>query len=264
MPHRGRKAAVDDPVEFWRQMLTGEMPGLRQSRAILGRISSTPRCKLCSAPFGTPGVVLMRLVGGGPSTLNRRICRFCLRKLDRAPGGAEVEVSLLFADVRGSTAMAEGLAPAEFSDLLAGFYGAATRVVDRWDGLVDKFVGDEVVALFVPALAGETHASNAVSAARELLREMSGNGTPRLPVGAGVHSGVTYVGVVGEGDAVDFTAVGDPVNTAARLAASAAEGEVLVSAAAAERSGLDTAGLERRTLVVRGRDEPVDVWVVRP
>jgi adenylate cyclase len=252
------------PEEYWRMALTGEMPGLQRSRAILGRLPSTPRCKLCSAPFGTPGVVLMRIVGGGPSKLNRRICRFCIGTLDEKPGGAEVPVSLLFADVRGSTALAEELAPGEFSRVLARFYGAAARVVDRWDGIVDKFVGDEVVALFIPALAGDDHASRAISAARELLDETRSDGTPWIPVGAGVHSGVSFVGVVGEGDALDFTAVGDPVNTAARLATIADAGEILVSASAAEEGGLDTAGLERRSLSVRGREEPVDVVVVGP
>jgi adenylate cyclase len=69
------------------------------------------------------------------------------------------------------------------------------------------------------------------------------------------------VGSVGEGDVFDFTALGDPVNTAARLAASAATGEILVSSEAAGAAGLDTAGLESRTLELRGRAETVDAWV---
>jgi adenylate cyclase len=264
MPSLRRTRARTPPDEVWRLLLSGEMPSLDRSRRILGSIPSTPRCKLCNAPFGSPGSALMRAVGGGPSHLNRRICRFCIRKLEKFPGGTELELSLLVADVRGSTTLAEGMPPNEFSRLLAGFYGTAARVVDRWDGIVDKFVGDELVALFIPSLVGEDHAAKAVEAAREFLRESDGRDGTALPVGAGVHSGVSFVGVVGEGDAHDFTAVGDVVNTVARLASLAGAGEILVSSNAAEAAGLEREGLERRTLEVRGREAPVEVWVVAP
>ncbi len=255
-------AASESREDVWKKFLTGETPGIQKSRAVLGRLPSTPRCKVCSSPFGRPGVVLMRMIGGGPSKLNRRICRFCLRKIDGMPGGAEVELSFLFADVRGSTALAAGMTPGEYSLLLASFYGIAARIVDRWDGIVDKFVGDEVVSLFIPALAGEDHASDAISAGQELMSETGRTGS-LLPIGASVHSGRSFVGVVGEGDAVDFTAVGDAVNVAARLASAAESGDLLVSVSAAEQGGLEIDGLERRTVPVRGREEAVDVWVVR-
>jgi class 3 adenylate cyclase len=98
-----------------------------------------------------------------------------------------------------------------------------------------------VVALFIPGFAGNDHASKALSAARDLFAEMGNDGDdPWIPLGAGVHTGVAYVGTVGEGDALDFTALGDPANTTARLASEAAAGEILVSAAAAEAAGLAT------------------------
>ena len=227
-------------------------------------IPSDPRCKLCDNPFGRPGS-LMRFVGFGPSRLNRRICRGCIHALEKRPGGAEVELSLLFADVRGSTALAEQASAEEFSRLMARFYGAAATAVDRRNGIVDKFVGDQVVALFIPGFAGADHAADAVAAARELLANTGhGEGEPWIPVGAGVHTGVAFVGTVGEGDALDFTALGDSVNTAARLASSAGSGEILVSSAAAAASQLDTAGLEARTLNLRGRAESVEAWIVAP
>ena len=130
---------------------------------------------------------------------------------------------------------------------------------------MDKFVGDEVIALFITGVGGPNHAERALAAARELIRETGGaDGEPWVPVGAGVHTGVAYVGRVGEGDACDFTAVGDPVNATSRLASTAAAGEILVSAAAAEAAALDTTGLERRTLELRGRDETLDAWVATP
>ena len=248
--------------EVWRAVLMGEAPGLERTKKLVSWIPSSPRCKLCLAPLKAPGSIVLKPFGFGPSTLNRRLCRACFKQVDKMPGGAEVELSLLFADVRGSTGLAERMPSQEFSRLISRFYGAAGRVVDNWNGLIDKFVGDEVVALFIPGFAGEDHASRAVEAARELLRETGNDGAePWIPIGAGVHTGVAFVGSVGEGDDCDFTAVGDAVNTAARLASSAGAGEVLVSSAAADAAGLDSGDLESRTLSLRGRDETVDAVV---
>jgi adenylate cyclase len=245
-------------------MLTGDYARLNGMRRMWGALPSPPRCKLCNAPFRGPGGALMRALSYGPSPLNRRLCKWCIRAVHKHPGGAEVDISVLFADVRGSTAIAERMPAEEFSRLLARFYGAAAEAIDDWDGIVDKFVGDSAVALFIPGFAGSDHAANAIAAARGLL-EQTGNGGPEpwVPIGAGVHTGRSFVGTVGEGDALDFTALGDTVNTGARLAGLAGPGEILVSAEAATAGGLETAGLERRTLELRGRDQSVDAWVAR-
>jgi adenylate cyclase len=254
--------------EKWRRVLMGEARGHMcwspWMRRISRAIPSDPRCKLCDTPFGPPGN-LMRFIGFGPSRLNRRICRGCIHALEKRPGGAEIELSLLFADVRGSTALAENTGSEEFSRLMARFYGAAALAVDRRNGIVDKFVGDQVVALFIPGFAGTDHAADAIESARELLAQTGhGDGEPWIPVGAGIHTGVAFVGTIGEGDAVDFTALGDSVNTAARLASCAKAGEIVISNAAAKASKLDTAGLEERTLDLRGRAESIAAWVTTP
>jgi adenylate cyclase len=254
----------NDPAnaERWRQVLLGELPGLRRFKRVMGAIPATPRCKLCLAPFGRPGSVLLRLMGNKPSPLNRRICTACIKHLHKAPGGAEIDVTALFVDVRGSTGIAERTSPAAFGQLLARFYGTTARAVDRWDGIVDKFVGDEAVALFIPGFAGPDHAAKAVAAARDLMRETGHTtGNPWIPLGAGIHTGTSFVGTVGEGDAIDFTAVGDTVNTAARLMSAAGAGEIVISAATAAAAETDTTGLEQRTLEVRGRQQPVEAWV---
>jgi adenylate cyclase len=231
-------------------------------RRISRAIPSDPRCKLCDTPFGRPGNVL-RFLGFGPSRINRRICGGCIHALEKRPGGAEVEATFLFADVRGSTALAETVGAEEFRRLLARFYAEAAAAVDVRNGIVDKFAGDELVALFIPGFAGDDHAADAVAAARELLaRTGHEEGSPWLPVGAGVHVGTAYIGTVGEDEALDFTALGDPVNAAARLAALAGTGEILVSSAAADAAGLDTDGLETRALELRGRSEGLDAVVL--
>jgi adenylate cyclase len=248
--------------EQWRRILLGDTPGLKRLKRLMRLIPSEPRCKLCLAPFGRPGRPFLRVLGIKQSPFNRRLCTMCMRHMHKHPGGAEIDVTVLFADVRGSTGLAERAAPGEFGQLLARFYGRAARVIDRFDGIVDKFVGDEALALFIPGFAGTDHAERAVGAARELLLETGhGGGEPWVPLGIGIHTGTSYVGTVGEDDALDFTAVGDTVNTAARLQAKAGIGEILVSDAAAQAAGLDTSDLERRTLQLRGREQSVEAWV---
>ena len=203
-------------------------------------------------------------MGFGPSRINRRICSGCIHQLEKRPGGAEVEATFLFADVRGSTALAESVGAEEFRGLMARFYAEAAAAVDTRNGIVDKFAGDELVALFIPGFAGADHAVDAVDAARELLvRTGHESGAPWVPLGAGVHVGTAYIGTVGEEEALDFTALGDPVNTAARLAGVAAAGEILVSRTAASAANLETDDLETRSLELRGRSEALEAVVLR-
>src|SRR3954463_8928706 len=129
--------------EEWRRIWNGEIRGLRTFQRILKKIPSEPSCKLCYAPFGKPGKLVIRVFGGKPSPLKRRLCTWCIKSAHKHPGGAEVEISALFADIRGSTGLAEQLPPSEFGQLLTRFWGTAARVVDRLDGIADKFVGDE-------------------------------------------------------------------------------------------------------------------------
>ena len=180
-------------------MLAGDLPRLQRMPRIWGVLPSPPRCKLCNAPFAGPGGVLMRAIAYGPSPLNRRLCKWCIRAVHKSPGGAEIEISVRFVDVRGSTAIAERMLPEEFSRLMARFYGAAAGVIDEWDGIVDKFLGDGAVALFIPGFAGSDHAADAIGAARGLLEQTGSDGPePWIPVGVGVHTGRSFVGTVGE------------------------------------------------------------------
>lgn len=206
----------------------------------------------------------MRAVGLGPWAKNSKYCTGCFRVLRRSHGGAEIEASLLFADVRGSTSLAEEMTPRDFTRLMGRFYDTATEILVRHDAIVDKFVGDEVIGIFIPGLAGEAHARRAVEAARELLKQ-TGHGQSRgpwVPVGVGVNTGQAYVGAIGEGPDTDMTAMGDVVNTTARLASAAGPGEILVTAYAAASAGLPTERLERRSLTLKGKSQPTDVLVL--
>ena len=248
-------------------MLTGDYPRLHRMRRMWGALPAPPRCKLCNAPFRGFGGALMRAIAYGPSPLNRRLCKWCIRAVSKHPGGAEIEISVLFADVRGSTGLAEEMAPEEFSRLLARFYGTAAEVIDECDGIVDKFVGDEAIGLFIPGFTGARHAAKAISAGRAILEAAGRDGASEagpIPVGGGIHTGIVYVGSLGSSERISgFTALGDSVNTSARLASLAGPGELLVSVAAGDHAGLDASGLERRTVEVRGREAVLDVYELR-
>jgi adenylate cyclase len=259
----------ETPDEQFRAILTGEHPGLIGFRRAFRRVPTNPRCKLCAAPFEGIGGALLRHVGFGRFPGNPAICTNCITEFRKSGvTGAEIPVSLLFADVRGSTGIAEQMRPAEFRAFLDRFYTIGTDTILRHDGLVDKLVGDEVIGLFFGGVSGPRHAQAAITAALELT-SLAGrdDASPRgpIPIGTGVHTGEAYVGTTGPAGAVeDFTALGDVVNTTARLASSAAAGEILVSVAAAEAAERSLDGLERRNLMVRGRQEPIDVVAIRP
>lgn len=186
---------------------------------------------------------------------------------NKYPGGTELEISMLFVDVRGSTGLAEQMAAADFGRLMNRFYKVATDVLIRTDAIIDKLVGDEVIGLYLPIFTGPEHARPAVHAAQELLvatghAEKEG---PWLPIGIGVHTGLVFVGTVSgaEDSVTDITALGDNVNVAARLASMAAPGEALISEAAFAAGGADLGELGRRQLDVKGRSEPVPARVLR-
>jgi len=249
--------------EQWRLILTGEDPGLRRYRRVLGLLPASPRCKFCNAPFRGIGAPLMRLLNRNPSRLNPLYCRICLEAIP--VGGAETELSMVFADVRGSTTLAEGMSPSDFRHLINRFYVAATEVLIHSDALIERLVGDEVIGLFLTGFAGPQHARAAVRAAQELLRA-TGYGTRQgawIPVGVGVHTGSAFVGKVGTQDVTDITVLGDAANIAARLASQAKPGEALISHEACAAAGLDRAGMEQRQLELKGRAEPVEVAVMR-
>jgi adenylate cyclase len=174
---------------------------------------------------------------------------------------------MFFADVRGSSTLAEMMTPVEFSQVINRFYLVATDVLVRTDALVDRLIGDEVIGLYVPAFAGPDHPRLAIQAAQSLLQLTGHNDQhgPWIPVGVGIHTGSAFVGIVGgtDGNPTDFTALGDNVNITARLASQAEAGVILISDVAYEASGLKLEGLEHRYLDLKGRSQPISVHALR-
>jgi adenylate cyclase len=225
-----------------------------------------PRCFECLRPLAGLGSWLTNTY---PSSFSPRLCRTCEEKMREREAGAEVELSLLFADVRGSTTLAEQMTVSDFRMLIQRFYQAASEVLVEHNAMVNRLMGDQVIGLFVPRFAGLKHAEVAIAAAREMMR-VTGHGdgdraNQKIPIGIGVHTGVAYVGSVGTNKGVNELAVlGPAANLTARLSSLAADGEILVSEPAAASAQLSSEGIESRTLELKGISQPVTVRILRP
>jgi adenylate cyclase len=246
--------------ESWRSALTE--PGFAPQAKVFRWLPSDPRCAVCSAPYGLPFGPIVNLLGFGRSKRYPQLCNPCFTWLRRERGGAEVPVTVLFADVRGSTGMAERSSASEFSVLLSGFYALVTAAVRDEGGIIDKFLGDGVMALFIPSFTEKRHAEHGLAAARRILREAE------LPIGIGLNTGLAFTGFIGPTEEVaGFSAVGDAVNVAHRLGEAAGPGELMVGGdelSFSEPPSPEPGGTwEQRDLQVKGRDQAVRAWSLR-
>ena len=157
---------------YWHAMLSGEHPALQRGRRLYRMLSPTAhnRCRLCCAGFDGFTAPAMRLMGRGPWRRNPHFCEKCEVALEKERGGAEIEIAMLYADVRGSTRLAASAGPAKFAALMDRFFQTAMAVFTESDAIVDKMVGDEVIGIFLPDLTGSDYRQRAVTAGIELLR----------------------------------------------------------------------------------------------
>lgn len=251
--------------EYWLRLLTGEDAIAGGARRLFRKMPSPPRCKLCYAPFAGPYAPILKMLGFRRWSLNQQLCRRCMRDLDQHQGGAEVPVSLLYTDVQGSTTLAEQLTPAEFTSALNRFFAVAFAAVDAEFGVIDHIVGDGVMALWVPGFVGGDHPQRAVTAGRRLAADLTSTrgAGDAFPAGVGVHTGLAYVGVVGQIGSLDFTVLGDAPNTVARLGSAVSSGELAMSDDIVAAAEVDTSGLDRRVLELKGKAEPFNAWIER-
>mgnify|MGYP001818953855 CR=1 FL=1 len=265
-----RDAAVD---AHWHDLLTGKIslaPASRLGRAIFRHLPSEPRCKWCYAPYGAPFGPVVRRLGYGRWEKNPTLCGKCLNTMEEHQGGAEVELAVMFADLRGSTEIAARMSPSAYTRLLNVYYGIAGGAVQASGGIVDKYLGDGVLALFIRGFCDAEPTGVALESAARIVREVQDHGDPPadqrpLPVGIGLHFGTAYVGIVGQaGQPTNFTALGDAVHVAERVSSSAAAGELLVSDAAMSQLAERPAAAEARVLTLKGVAEPVSAWSLHP
>jgi len=180
-------------------------------------------------------------------------------------GGENQKITVLFADIRGFTPMAEAMAPEEVVDLLNQFFQTMSEAIFDHGGTLDKYLGDGLMALFGAPFAAENDALRAVRAAVEMqknLQELNQSSGRELQIGIGVNTGPAIVGFMGTTRRLDYTALGDTVNTASRLTAAAQPGQILIAAATQAEIPGDVAVRAIPPIRVKGKSAPLRVFEV--
>jgi adenylate cyclase len=184
-------------------------------------------------------------------------------------GGVNQTVTVLFADVRGFTRLAEHAPPEHVVQLLNRYFSAMTEIIFAHGGTLDKYIGDGLMALFGAPTATPDDATNALNAAAAMQRQIQqinenlrAEGFNEISIGIGLHTGVATVGYIGSERRTEYTAIGDTVNLAARLEQNAHGGQILLSEAAAQAARRTFPLNQRQPLTVKNRVQPVQVYEV--
>jgi adenylate cyclase len=249
----GEPLKPEDWEVVWRLHETG-IGGVVST--MLRVLPSSPRCAVCAAPFAGPGRHIAGPLGYRPSRKNPTVCSVCVEMAP--PGGMKMPTGVLFADLRGFTARFDGADPEQASLELRRFYRCAEDVLFP-DAVIDKVIGDEVMALYLPYLKkiDEARVGELMLEHAHGLLHAVGYGSregPFVEVGIGLDFGEAFVGNIGQRALYDFTAVGDVVNTASRLQGQAAGGEIVLSERVAAR--LPAPVGTRVELQLKGKPEP--------
>jgi adenylate cyclase len=181
-------------------------------------------------------------------------------------GGESQRITLLFADVRGFTTMAEKMKPREAVEVLNEFFARMTNVIFEHDGTLDKYLGDGLMALFGAPFALQNDAEAAVRAAVDMQKNLAElnkmSGKPPLNIGIGIHTGEAVVGFLGTERRMDYTAIGDTVNVASRLTSQAGPGQIVISSATQAQVGREISCCPLSAMKLKGRAEPIEVHEV--
>jgi adenylate cyclase len=181
----------------------------------------------------------------------------------------ELEATILFSDIRGFSSLAERLPPRQVAEVVGRHLAAMVEVVTAHGGVLDKFAGDAVMAVFGAPRPAEDHARRALVCAAAMQRrqaslneEAEHGGLPRFQIGIGANTGTVVAGTLGGAGRLDYTVLGDAVNVAQRLQSEAVGGEILASAVTVQQSGTDraeSAGFKH----LKGRQELVEAYRIR-
>ena len=184
-------------------------------------------------------------------------------------GGSNSCITALFSDIRGFTSMSEKLQPQIVVQILNEYFAEMTPIVFDYQGLLDKFMGDGMMALFGVPYACDTAASNAVAAAIAMQRQMTAVngelktlGLSEITIGIGINTGTATVGYIGSRDRTDYTAIGDSVNLAARLEQRAEAGQILISRPTLDAIGSQFPVRQCDRIMVKGKQESVEIYEV--
>ena len=182
-------------------------------------------------------------------------------------GGVEQEVCVLFSDIRGFTSMSERMEPSKVVKLLNSFFDKMIDVVFKYNGTLDKIIGDELMVLYGAPLKKADDILNAVKTAKEMFTtldqfnvKMLEEGYPELNIGIGINYGKVICGNIGSEQQMNYTVIGDTVNLASRLCSAAKPGEIIISDSVYKNLD-DTIGFSlNEKLSLKGKKQPVKNW----
>ncbi|QRY68544.1 adenylate/guanylate cyclase domain-containing protein [Ensifer sp. PDNC004] len=223
-------------------------------------------------PIRGPLALPFRAFGITRSKMNPNICTICERSFRYVKKQSHVAASatILFADIRGFTHLSERIERVRLSEIVSLFQGRCAEAIWAHDGIVNKTMGDGLMAIFNFPILRKDHAEAAIRAALDIQRhcadalgrhDLVGLGDQPLGVGVGIHTGEVEIGEFSTFRS-DFTAIGGTVNLAARLESQAEAGEILISSETALEAATLTAGAGTRLLALKGIDQPVEARVI--
>jgi len=202
-------------------------------------------------------------------TFQRYVAKSVVDRLLSAPpklGGERQTVTVLFADIRGYTSLSERMSPEELVSILNHYLGLIVRVILRYEGTVDKFMGDGIMAIYNAPLSQPDHALRAVKTALDMQTELeqyhqqAGIAVPKVTYGIGINTGEAVVGNLGTADLMNYTVIGDAVNTSRRLQESAQGGQILLSGSTYEQVRKFVTVEELEPVQLKGKSGPVPVF----
>jgi adenylate cyclase len=252
--------------DLWNTIFADGHPDLLKQHWLHKKLPTQPRCRMCLVPFKGIGGWIMRKKGKSQNKRNPNFCNACDQFIQTYPGGAEVELSILYIDIRQSTVYAEGHNTSDVSQRINTFLNEATRIITEHDGFIMAFYGDCVVAAWPPGFSGKSHGLKAQQAAIALAKNknMADKDGSVIPVGVGVHTGKVFISTVSalQGMFRDVSIFGINVNLTARLASQAVASQVLGSAENILAAGKELTTFNHQSVELKGFAEPVEVYTI--
>ncbi|MBR1754453.1 adenylate/guanylate cyclase domain-containing protein [bacterium] len=186
-------------------------------------------------------------------------------------GGKRAEVTILFADIRGFTSMSEKISAEEVSMILNEYFSAVEPIITKYNGVINKFIGDAVMAIFGEPIQDKNHVSNAVKCANEMLKEVAklrekwiDEGKPKIEIGIGINTGEAFVGNIGSEKRLEYTVIGDVVNLASRIESynKVYRTNFLISSSTYEKVRNIADVIKISDVSIRGKEKKLDIYEV--
>lgn len=186
-------------------------------------------------------------------------------------GGKRADVTILFADIRGFTSMSEKISAEEISMILNEYFSAVEPIITKYNGVINKFIGDAVMAIFGEPIQDKNHVANAVKCADEMLKTVArlrekwiDEGKPKIEIGIGINTGEAFVGNIGSEKRLEYTVIGDVVNLASRIESynKVYRTNFLISATCYEKVRNIADVIKISDVSIRGKEKKLDIYEV--